>query len=395
MRNIRRQRQKFFTLEEFSFVPVQASAKWPIKKKHFSLTFPSPPTSVLKVKRTTTLLLSALSALSLSVPSIQAGAAPSLHVKGIAVLFYANGSYPSNSLLQSESTTAGHFISGLGANTVGLTFPFFTPGYQSNTVIAGNNPIAPGTGSTPTASQLDIVIKNMTAAKLKVVLRPIIDEQTLQSRWRGALAPTNLTSWFASYKAALTPYLTLAASDHVSGVDLAVELNSLAPNTAQWSSLVAWAKTLYSGQLIINPMARGSVGPTIPGTSEWFDFYPGLNATPTASVATLVGLWKSYAASLHLPGKPSQQTIGETGILAQTGMYRFPYLYYYTGAFNQSIQSTWYTAACQFTKQQGYNGIYFWDYVLGQPNPSSTTPDTQHPGSIQPATQSAIKACFN
>jgi len=330
----------------------------------------------------------------MALPSLSAGAAPSLHVKGIDVLFYANGSYPSDSLLQSEATSAGNFISGLGANTVGLTFPFFTPGYQSNTVIAGDNPIAPGTGSTPTTGQLGVVIKKMAAVHLNVVLRPIIDEQTLQSRWRGALAPTDLTKWFASYKAALAPYLTLAANDHVSGVDLAIELNSLAPNTTQWSALVSWAKTIYSGQLIINPMARGSVGPLIPGTSEWFDFYPGVNAQPNASAATLVGLWKSYAASLHLPGKPSQQTIGETGILAQTGMYRFPYLYYYTGAFNQAIQATWYSAACQFTKQQGYNGIYFWDYVLGQATPSTTKPDTVHPGSIQPATQSVIKACF-
>lgn len=348
------------------------------------------------MNRTTTLLLSAATALALSLTPLSAGAAStSLHVKGIDVLFYANSSYPSSSQLQSESASASTFVSGLGANTVGLTFPFFTPGYQSNTVIAGNNPIAPGTGSTPTAAQLDVVIKNMVSKKLNVVLRPIIDEQTLQSRWRGALAPTDLTKWFASYKAALTPYLTLAATDHVSGVDLAIELNSLASNTALWSSLVSWGKTLYSGELIINPMARGSVGPTIPGASEWFDFYPGLNATPTASVPSLVGLWKSYAAGLHLPGKPSQQVIGETGILAQTGMYRFPYLYYYTGAFNQAIQATWYTAACQFTKQQGYKGIFFWDYVLGQPTPSSTTPDTKHPGSIQPATQTAIKACFN
>ena len=81
------------------------------------------------------------------------------------------------------------------------------------------------------------------------------------------------------------------------------------------------------------------------------------------------------------------------GIPALSGMYATPWSHGGATAFDQSIQAHWFTAACQFAKQNGFAGISFWT-VFHTKLPSLTVPNTGDPNQIQPDSLAAIKACF-
>ena len=86
----------------------------------------------------------------------------------------------------------------------------------------------------------------------------------------------------------------------------------------------------------------------------------------------------------------------EVGIPAQLNAYRAPATDKTRGAFSQTIQSNWFSAACNFVKEHHMKGIYYWGSILedhGGALLSSPDPDLE--GELQPMAQRAIEDCFS
>ncbi len=329
---------------------------------------------------------------------IGASAATLPSERGVNVTFYDYTAYP-DSFIASQSSAYASYLSGtLHANTVTVSFPLWTKSIRSNSVAAGVDPVA-GNASTPTVDRLDVLVGALTRAGLAVRLRPLINESALElhDSWRGKLAPRNPSRWFASYRAAIDPYVALAERDHIASFVVETELQSLGGDP-HWTSLIHHLAHRFSGTLEWDSTWGIHGGPgytTKAGTTFAIDAYPKMHLGNHATVAQLVSGWADYLARNPLPVPPSVTVLQEVGILASTKMYAAPYLHAPPpgAVFQSETQVRWFKAACRIARRFGFKGISFNTFYLTVPIPSVDDPG--RPQFFQPAGLSAISACFN
>jgi uncharacterized protein YjbI with pentapeptide repeats len=316
---------------------------------------------------------------------------------------YTTDNCASPSVWQSEATNTMQGFKSLGANSVGITFPIFTPEATSNSVFTAdlcNEPAAtPVPLQSPSPARLAVLVHAAQVAGLHVLLRPEIQESNLSiaGYWRGTIAPTDKNVWFQSYRSVLKPYLQMAQANGVTRFDISIELVSLGSSSTQWKSTIAAAQQLYKGQLVFDSSWEAGGGVAYANTATAEDAYPDVaQATPTWSVSQLVAAWNANLKTVHFPAASTNVTIDEVGIYALDGAYAFPCCYSVPGAtFDQTIQANWFSAACGFTKANKLAGIYFWGPYFGfNSGDLLTQPNSQSPAELQPAGQAAIRACF-
>lgn len=324
--------------------------------------------------------------------------ASSAYVYGIDSLVVFNCQTPT--IWSTDATNQVQAIKALGANSIGLTFPLYTDSITSNAIYTQSTC---GTNyQSPSPSQLSTVIKIAEAAKLHVFIRPLLDEVNLQKvnplYWRGAIEPTNLTTWFANYLTTLTPYLRVAQSDHVSSFALSTELSSL-NKAANWTKFIAAAHKIYTGSLVLtDSWASNSNTVVRSGTSLGIDAYrPVLAATGSWSPAQLLASWDKTLTSVKIPDI-SKDTLDEVGIAAKVDAYVAPNGTNGAISLNNMSQVTqvnWFTMGCAFMKTHKMKGIYYWGATMtfnAGMMPTQLTPN--NPTAFQPETQIAIKNCF-
>ncbi len=303
---------------------------------------------------------------------------------------------------QWASTQINQFKS-LGANSIGIGFPIYTDSPTSNNVYAKLQ-CGGGVFWSPPPDVVGEVVQIAHAAGLRVLLRPLIDQQNLFAAGptysRNNIEPTNLTTWFRNYTNTIKPYLVMAQADHVEHFALETELDSVADYT-NWTAVIKTASSLYKGNLVWDYSWYTGVKKVLrSGTSFAIDAYPQLlGATPSSTTKQLLTMWNALLTkhSYSIP-RISLATIDEIGIAAQDGAYlaswksSFPLS---THPFDVQIQVRWFTAACSFMKKHAMRGIYFWgSWLMANNGGMLTTPNPAKPSNIQPATQTAIKSCF-
>src|SRR5262245_27482270 len=127
---------------------------------------------------------------------------PGMRQLGIQVYWAANR-YDSSAVIRAKAQRIINYVVGLHANSVAVTFPFFTYGPTSNTVYA--NPKV-----TPSPSHIAIFLAVASEAHIRVTLRPVLSENALvaQNRqaWRGSIQPQDGATWFRNYRRLLVQY---------------------------------------------------------------------------------------------------------------------------------------------------------------------------------------------
>lgn len=274
-------------------------------------------------------------------------------------------------------------IKGLHANAVSVSFPFFS------------NPVGTAvtaTQSTPTPTQLGIVITAAQHDGLTVTLRLLLDERVLGVSSRVDWEPVNLTAWFAAYQRFLQPYAALTQHDHVAVFIVGVEFTRF--NAApQWNTLDTALRAVYHGTLaysrnwsaIEHPMTgKGGTGVT-----EMTDVYPPMPLPGGTPQAILNAAWDLWARPI-----PQGTVLSELGIAAQSGAYLHPYeLRPASTPLLPQIQVNWFNAACHAVSADHLGGLCFWSLNFGQ---SLTTPaGPSDPGSFAATPgAAAIAKCF-
>jgi hypothetical protein len=282
-----------------------------------------------------------------------------------------------------------NYVVGLGANTVGINFFFFTNGVHPTTVY-GLRSRTPGPGA------IGEIVAAARAHGLRVLIRPLLNEDNIidaNGDWRGSITPPSLNAWFGSYLHFLKPYLVAAQRNGASSFNVGSELDSLAPDRAEWTSFKAKAAKLFSGQLeyAVN-YGRWQEDPAyepVPGAAV--DAYPQLGLGDRATAGRLTAAWVQWLR--HQPESVLRKTVlQEVGIAAAAGAYAEPAKIAPPGTpLNISIQVRWFAAACAAAKRTRMAGIYFYD-VNGTDQPSAAS--AYPAGSFIGRGDRAIRACF-
>lgn len=311
---------------------------------------------------------------------------------GIEVYWTAN-TKDTDAVVQAKARRIINYAISLNANSIALTFPFYTFGLSSDAVYAD-------TTTTPSPAHVAIFLAEAAKSHIRVTLRPILNENALVAQnpiaWRGSIEPANLSAWFSSYKNLLMPYVAVAASGHAATFVIGTELQSLegAPN---WPALIRAVMSVYPGELMYdeNFDEFEAHDRNIPLPTFGVDAYPRFQLTDAATVGQLAQAWEGWLGT-HTLAVRTRAVLSEVGIDAVAGSYPDPGAWLGTtqSPIDTQIQTNWYTAVCRAVSAEQIGGVYWWEVIFDA--------DPAHPGPFQsdrltflgrPA-QQVIKDCF-
>ncbi|MFC7063141.1 glycoside hydrolase family 113 [Halobacillus seohaensis] len=267
----------------------------------------------------------------------------------------------------SEGKKMFKHLKSLGINSVTITFPFYQKDWQANHV--KSDPTI-----TPTNSELKHLIQGAHAEDLSVMIRPILDEQSLMSSgyWRGQIQPTDPEEWFNSYRSLLLQYAVLAQSTNVEFFNIGTELSSLQNRYSdEWVKLIEELRENYDGELIYS--FNWDTVKDI-STIEFvhlldhvgIDAYFPLEAPNGASIETLENEWAKWTSELNTLQNHKSIIITEAGMIPVDGAYRQPYAWSIPdGELDGQAQANYYEATFNALQPMS-EGIYWWCVTLGQ-----------------------------
>jgi hypothetical protein len=311
---------------------------------------------------------------------------------GIDVYWTAN-THDSDAVIRAKAERIIAYAIRLGANSISLSFPFYTYGITSDTLYADKV-------TTPSPAHVAIFLSVAEESHIRATLRPILNEDSLVAQnpkaWRGSIEPESTSAWFASYRNLLLPYAQAAQSEHAATFVLGTEMNSL-EGDPNWPMLISAISSVYHGQLEYdeNFDSFQEHDDNLPLGTFGVDAYPRFQLPDSASVSQLTQAWEGWLGS-HSTAVLHDTVLSEVGIAAVAGAYPDPGAW--LGTVNSPIvpqvQANWYSAACRAFSADKLAGIYWWEvnFDADPSNPSAFLSD-RLTFLARPA-QQEISSCF-
>jgi hypothetical protein len=224
---------------------------------------------------------------------------------------------------------------------------------------------------TPSMSNMRVFISAAHQRHLRVLLRPLLDEASLHpaGKWRGQLAPTSVSAWFASYTRLVMGYAQLARAEHVEVIDIGTEFDSMQPWTQQWLKLIEAVRGVYGGQLTYS--ANWAIWyPSFGWALDFLSvdaFFP-LPVPVNASQQQLTSAWAPWIARANsfASGFGKHVVFTELGTTAEVGSFQSPWIWRHNSGLSLEAQRLYYAASCQALKGR-IGGMYWWEYDLQPP----------------------------
>jgi len=259
----------------------------------------------------------------------------------------------------------------LGVNSVAIVFPLFQSGWQADRVMV--NPEV-----TATVEEIKALILSAHAEDLSVMIRPILDEKSLQStgHWRGTIKPQNTAAWFESYLSLLLMYAELAQEANAEIFSIGTELNSLQQNeySNEWLKIIEEIGKVYKGDLIYSfnwDCFRDIPNIKFVSMLDYvgIDAYFPLNAPDDAALEELEEAWEKLMSEIKEVLMNEAIVVTEAGIIPVAGAYHAPYSWSIRGAkLDRKTQINYYKATFS-AWQNMIQGIYWWCVTLSEPDP--------------------------
>lgn len=311
---------------------------------------------------------------------------------GIDLNWIGNSTDP-DAWIRAKAVRIIDYAISLHANSIGLSFPFYTDGITSDKLYADKV-------KTPSPEHIAIFLSVARESHIRVTLRPILDEHILVQQnpiaWRGSIEPASVSAWFTSYQKLLLPYARVAESGHATTFVIGTELNSL-EGAAEWSGLTHAIDSIYHGELMYdeNFDSFQKHDTNLPVYHFGVDAYPRFQLPDSASVGELTQAWENWLSN-HTSSVLHRAILSEVGITATSGAYQLPGNWLGTrgAAIVPKIQANWYAAVCKAFSADKLAGIYWWEV--------SFDADPSHPAQFltdrltfldRPA-QHEISSCF-
>jgi hypothetical protein len=294
-----------------------------------------------------------------SVPEVAHPWHPGMPQLGIDVDWTGN-SQDSDAVIRAKAERIIDYAIGLNANSIAVSFPFYTNGITSDTLYANKV-------TTTSPGHIAIFLSMAAESHIRVTLRPILNEDILVQQnplaWRGSIEPASMQAWFASYQKLLLPYAKVAESGHAATFVIGAELNSL-EGAPEWPDLVRAIGSVYHGELSYdeNFDSFQNHDTNLPLSEFGVDAYPRFQLSDSASVSELTQAWETWL-STHNSTVLHKAVLSEVGITATSGAYRSPGNWLGTthATIVPQIQDNWYKAVCTAFSADKLAGIYWWE----------------------------------
>jgi hypothetical protein len=278
---------------------------------------------------------------------------------GIQVYWTGNKG-DSDAVIAAKAQRIINYAISLNANSIALTFPFYTQGITASSVYA--NPV-----TTPSPAHIAIFLAQAAKSHLRVMLRPILNENALVAQnpiaWRGSIEPADRQAWFASYRDLLVPYAEAAQAGKAATFVVGAELETL-EGDPNWPDLVHAIRSVYHGQLEYdeNFDEFAAHNTNLPLANFGVDAYPRFALSDAATVATLASAWETWLGT-HTAAVRHRVVLSEVGIDAVAGSYADPgaWLTTTTAPIDLAVQTKWYEAVCRAAQAEQIAGIYWWE----------------------------------
>ena len=240
-----------------------------------------------------------------------------------------------------------------------------------------------------TASDEDLVhvINLAHSMGLKVMLKPHVDLANDPTHWRGNIgsvfSEADWTTWFISYKDMIFHYAQLAQTLGVEQFCVGTELVSTEGRAAQWRSVIAGVRAIFTGPLTFaaNPGDESSITWWDALDFIGFDAYYALTDKNDPTLAELKAAWVPLKAVLKglsdTWGKPV--IFPEVGYSSQDGANRHPWQSGLGDPLDLQEQVDLYQALFEtFYNQDWFAGVFWfpWDTnpLQGGPCEKGSTP---------------------
>jgi hypothetical protein len=298
----------------------------------------------------------------------------------------------SEEVIRAKARRIVDYVITLDANSIAISFPFFTSGPRASSVFA--------TRSTPSARRVGIALDEFHRGGLRTTLRPLLDEKALlavnRHNWRGNIRPADRDAWFASYRKLITPYLQAAHRNHATTFVIGAELNSL-EDDPRWRPLVGQAKQIFGAEIAyaVNWDSYVSRPIRLPVDRFGLDAYFKLDVGDDASTSMLVAGWNQWL-DRRAKGALPRLILSEVGAPAENGAYHHPAVWGSTNGvpLNLAVQKRWFTAACQVARQRKMAGLYWWKVDFHE-DPTRADPlHDKHDSFVSRPGEDAIQSCF-
>ncbi len=302
-------------------------------------------------------------------------------------VYWENNPVDSDAVLRANARRMLDQLVGMEANSLALSFPFFTDNTAASALLPDVR--------TPSPDRVAIVIEEARNLGLRTTIRPLLDQSNLEG-WRGEIAPADRNAWYAAYRAFLEPYLVAAERDRVDTVVLGAELSAM-QSDRQWAPLVAWARGIYRGELSYsaNWDAYPQAVAGVPVDTVDIDAYPMLGLYSDSSEQAMTEAWGAWL-DRTAPGAVRQLVLSEVGGSAESAMVDSPARAHTPGApLDEDIQRRWFGAACRAAQDRGIAGLYWWKFDLHL-DPALADPATdRHDTFVGRPAERTIRECFS
>ena len=311
---------------------------------------------------------------------------------GIQVYWVANKA-DSAAVVRVKASRIVDYAISLGANSIALTFPFYTEGITSDKVFRDAS-------TTPSPALISIFLAVARESHIRVTLRPILNETVLIAQdpiaWRGSIKPTDVAAWFRSYRRLLTPYAEAAQAGGAATFVVGTELESL-EQAPEWPSLITSIRSVYTGQLLYaeNFDEFAKHDSELPLATFGVDAYPRFNLPDSASVSTLTTAWDNWLGT-HTTTVLHKVILEEVGIDAVANSYPDPGAWITTthAPIDLAVQTKWYQAVCRAVQDEHLDGVYWWEVPFDADPAAPRGWESDRLTFLGRPAQDVIKSCF-
>ncbi len=192
--------------------------------------------------------------------------------RGASLAGYWNDSYE-----QPNTYDLIDYMNASGVNTVAVIVSWYQDDMQSNQIYPRYDK------ETPTDESLETLIDYIHAQGMAVMLKPHLEplhnwENKDILGWRAVIRPSDRESWFASYEAFISHYISIAQAHQVELFSIGTEMSSTTKGPTDqehWIDMAKRVKADYSGALLYSAHEYEILGGhyAVTGTDP-FDFEP-------------------------------------------------------------------------------------------------------------------------
>lgn len=293
------------------------------------------------------------------VPAVAYPWHPGMRQLGIDVYWTANNE-DSAAVIRAKARRIINYAISLRANSIAITFPFYTYGIRSNAVYTSKV-------TTPSPADILMFLSAAAASRIRVTVRPILNEAVLikqnPAAWRGTIQPTDPFLWFQNYRNLLLPYALAAARGKAATFVVGTELNSIQA-APYWPRLVRAISSVYRGQLAYdeNSTEFAAHASRLPLRRIGVDAWPHVPLPDSATIGQLALAWERWLGTN--PARVLRgAVISEVGIAAVAGAYDHPGSWRKTvhSPIVARVQANWFAAVCRAFASEHVGGIYWWE----------------------------------